>query len=226
MAHNGMLSNVFFRLKQERADLETLLNASPEGRQAVIEEATARRSTFAAPSGENTPIGTPALNGVSSSHNVTLPTTTMNMDANGQTGYDRVSSHAKRNSISQSSSSTSIATPGGLEPAAELRRRSILKSNRKSSGLPAPSSDLPQGTSLEPSHGSTPHAPQEPNVLSYSSNSEIALLARNIDAMEDELKSNGALGLVWPQNVTWRNYADYMFFPTLVYQLEYPRTTT
>jgi sterol O-acyltransferase len=54
----------------------------------------------------------------------------------------------------------------------------------------------------------------------------VALLARNIDAMEDELRSNGAKGLVWPQNVTYAHFADFMIIPTLVYQLEYPRTAT
>lgn len=97
---------------------------------------------------------------------------------------------------------------------------------RKGSGMPQPDPDLPHGTSLEPSHNSMPHSPREPNVLSYSSDEKIAVLARNIDMMEDELRSNGSNGLVWPQNVTYRNYFDYMFFPTLVYQLEYPRTET
>lgn len=97
---------------------------------------------------------------------------------------------------------------------------------RKGTGMPQPDPDLPHGTSLEPSHNSMPHSPRDPNVLSYSSNEKIAVLARNIDMMEDELRSNGSNGLVWPQNVTYRNYFEYMFFPTLVYQLEYPRTDT
>ena len=42
--------------------------------------------------------------------------------------------------------------------------------------------------------------------------------------MEEELKSNGKKGLVWPQNVTYKHFGDFMIIPTLVYQLEYPRT--
>lgn len=214
MAHNGTLSTVYFRLQDERSHLKALLDSLPEGSEAVIEEATARRATFATATGTSTPVGTPGLNEIPTAPVVSF------QNGNGALSYDTVS-HAGSNGH------TTAGTPSTLEPAAQLRRRSIVKnSKRKTEGLPAPSSDLPQGTSLEPSHNTTPHTPQEPNVLSYSSNSKVALLARNIDAMEDELRSNGAERTVWPQNVTWGNYTDYMFLPTLVYQLEYPRTTT
>lgn len=216
MAHNGILSTVFFRLQDEKSHLEALLNSLPEGKEGILEEATARRATFATPSGTNTPIGTPGI-GLPVTPGVTFPI------ADGSTAYEDPS---RTRLTSNGHGGSSSATSSSLDPAADLRRRSILKHQKKTEGLPAPSSDLPQGTSLEPSHNTTPHAPQEPNVLSYSSNSKVALLARNIDAMEDELKSNGAEGTVWPQNVTYWNYADYIFLPTLVYQLEYPRTNT
>jgi sterol O-acyltransferase len=140
----------------------------------------------------------------------------------------------KREISSNSGSSTSPSKDSSPDRAAAgLRRRSIMKAatsasgrkRRKSgTGMPRPDPDLPHGTSLEPSHNTMPHSPREPNVLAYSPDEKIAVLARNIDMMEDELRSNGAQGLVWPQNVTYRNYFDYVFFPTLVYQLEYPRT--
>lgn len=31
--------------------------------------------------------------------------------------------------------------------------------------------------------------------------------------------------LTYPKNLTWTNYADYIFCPTLCYELEYPRTS-
>lgn len=92
--------------------------------------------------------------------------------------------------------------------------------------IPPAATNLPLGTSLEPSHSTTPHRPRAPHPLSWAKDEHVALLARNIDAMEDELRSNGVKGLVWPQNVTYWHFADYLIIPSLVYQLEYPRTAT
>ena len=126
-----------------------------------------------------------------------------------------------------------LARAGAVTPTrnrdSDLRRRSITQSSRKkgvpaTNALPRPDPDLPHGTSLEPAHEISPHGTAAPSELAWSPNERVALLARNIDAMEEELKSNGAKGLVWPQNVTYAHFLDYLFIPTLVYQLEYPRT--
>jgi len=232
MAHNGMLATVYFRLKEEKNHLDLALSNAPGGRQATIEEATARRATFAENStpvgtpGPGTPVGTPGLpiGGSQQTVNFAVP-------GDGATGYVEPVEAVKKESISSSSGSSKEVSP---ERSQGLRRRSIMKAatstpGKKSvrgTGMPAPDPDLPHGTSLEPSHNTMPHSPREPNVLSYSPDEKIAVLARNIDMMEDELRSNGAQGLVWPNNVTYKNYFEYMFFPTLVYQLEYPRTDT
>ena len=80
------------------------------------------------------------------------------------------------------------------------------------------------GTSLEPVQ-SRHHRPIH-DILSYSDNEHVATLAKNIDLMKVELRSNGAKGIVWPENVTYFQFMEFMLFPTLVYQLEYPRTKT
>lgn len=49
-------------------------------------------------------------------------------------------------------------------------------------------------------------------------------LALEISEMEAELVSTGPEYVRWPDNVTWKNFAVYMLIPTLVYELEYPRT--
>lgn len=246
MAHNGMLATVFFRLQKEKKHLDQVLADSPEGQQAVIEEATARRAQFSegstpvgTPGIGSTPLGTPFVpsTGRTSPPNVTFAT------SDGTTSYVKPASNGA-SVVTNGASADTYGYRRGSDPdtgkrdaakeretngsAKGLRRRSIVNhaagGKKRGSGMPQPDADLPHGTSLEPSHNTMPHAPREPNVLSYSSNERIAVLARNIDMMEDELRSNGSNGLVWPQNVTYRNYFDYMFFPTLVYQLEYPRT--
>ena len=202
MAHNGMLATVFFRLKQERQALAELVDSLPGGREAVLEEAAARRATLEAQEA-STPVGTPGT----------------------------VTPGADINPLSRAAAIYSSQSSPGATPEPELRRRSNARpGNRRSKlatdALPKPDPNLPHGTSLEPAAVITPHDEKTPSALAWSSNERVALLARNVDAMEEELKSNGAKGLVWPQNVTYAHFLDYLCIPTLVYQLEYPRTDT
>jgi len=202
MAHNGMLATVYFRLKSERKQLAELVDQLPGGREAVLEEAANRKAALEAQEA-STPVGTPGAATPSSEVNpLNKPLSEL----------------------------TSSSSPGGT-PEPDLRKRSITQSARKkgrpaTDSLPKPDPDLPHGTSLEPAHSISPHREQAPSALAWSSNERVALLARNVDAMEEELKSNGAKGLVWPQNVTYAHFLDYLTIPTLVYQLEYPRTNT
>ncbi|KZT62390.1 MBOAT-domain-containing protein [Calocera cornea HHB12733] len=53
---------------------------------------------------------------------------------------------------------------------------------------------------------------------------KIAQLAEELGSLEQELTSVGPRRVRWPANVTFVNFADYMLIPTLVYELEYPRT--
>jgi sterol O-acyltransferase len=205
-----MLSTVFFRLQKERAELQNTITTSPGGPDSVYTEAASHKAALEAAEGP-TPVGTPGITTPS------IVATGFNLtSAPGTTSYDDPSEIIKRQLQ--------------LPESPELRRRlNSGKPTRKGThpatdALPPPQADLPQGTSLEPSHNSTPHEARAPSPLAWSSNERIALLARNIDAMEDELRSNGAKGLVWPNNVGYRHFFDYMCIPTLVYQLEYPRT--
>lgn len=105
---------------------------------------------------------------------------------------------------------------------------------------------IPLGTSLEPTHTHSPNTSstslREPHTLSWSSDETVSTLAKNIDLMLDELTSNpnDAVGMgvgagdgkrkggvvTWPDNITYRNYWEFMCMPTLCYQLSYPRTKT
>jgi sterol O-acyltransferase len=229
MAHNGMLATVFFRLQEEKIELAQVVDSLPGGREAVLREAADRRAELesqqASMNEGTTPLGTPGI--ATPAPGAMTPT--------GSTGYGDPSEAFRRHLINlaestsppKGSSSTRESSPDG----SDFRRRSVTKPVKTKStlamdALPKPQANLPVGTSLEPSHKTSPHDSSPPGTLAWSPNERVALLARNIDAMEDELKSNGANRLVWPQNVTYRHFFDYFTFPTLVYQLEYPRTNT
>ena len=53
---------------------------------------------------------------------------------------------------------------------------------------------------------------------------EISALAKTMTELESELTSLGDEKVRWPANVTWANYVDYLIVPSLVYELEFPRT--
>jgi len=229
MAHNGMLATVYFRLQEEKSELANLVESLPGGRKAVLEEAEKRRAELEAQQAKadegTTPLGTPgpATPGIGT------------MTPSGTTSYTEPSEAFRRHltQMAESNPVPAVQTRRASDPFVdgnELRLRSASKPKKKKSTLatdvlPKPQADLPVGTSLEPSHNHTPRDLRPPAALAWSPNERVALLARNIDAMEDELKSNGTKGLVWPQNVTYRHFFDYFFMPTLVYQLEFPRTT-
>jgi len=71
----------------------------------------------------------------------------------------------------------------------------------------------PQSSSDAPTHPLVNH----PDI-------EISNLASQLSHIEAELTSTGPEKIRWPQNVTWLNYLDYLLVPSLVYDLEFPRT--
>jgi sterol O-acyltransferase len=52
----------------------------------------------------------------------------------------------------------------------------------------------------------------------------ISDLAEELSEIQSELTSSGPHPVKWPDNITFRNFATYQLTPTLVYELEYPRT--
>lgn len=84
------------------------------------------------------------------------------------------------------------------------------------SGLPATT-----GTQLIPP---TEIPRPVPHPLSDHPDERISTLAKEYTEMETELTSTGPEYVRWPANITLKNFAVYQLIPTLVYELEYPRT--
>jgi len=62
------------------------------------------------------------------------------------------------------------------------------------------------------------------HVLVNHPDSQISALATEYTELESELVSSGPERVRWPENITFKNFAVYQLIPTLVYELEYPRT--
>lgn len=63
-------------------------------------------------------------------------------------------------------------------------------------------------------------------VLTWHHDERISKLAIESAELQDALVSTGVKKVVFPDNVGYYNFFDYLLVPTLVYQLEYPRTKT
>jgi sterol O-acyltransferase len=63
-----------------------------------------------------------------------------------------------------------------------------------------------------------------PHPLVDHPDEKISELAQEFSELDAELVSTGPAKIRWPNNISWSNFADYQLIPTLVYDLEYPRT--
>ena len=63
-----------------------------------------------------------------------------------------------------------------------------------------------------------------PHPLVDHPNEKVAALAREFSELDTELVSSGPEYIRWPNNISYKNFGDYLLIPTLVYELEYPRT--
>ena len=80
----------------------------------------------------------------------------------------------------------------------------------------AGSSTPPSDTDLNP--------PNRPHPLVDHPDEKISALAKSYQDLQNELTSSGPNAVQWPENITLRNFALYQLIPTLVYEMEYPRT--
>lgn len=84
---------------------------------------------------------------------------------------------------------------------------------------PATASKAPayQYPSATPGHKRTP---SELKAIDQTKADEVAILREDL-----AIELTSTMGSVtYPRNLTWYNYVDYIFCPTLCYELEYPRT--
>ncbi|OAQ66365.2 sterol o-acyltransferase (APE2) [Pochonia chlamydosporia 170] len=107
-----------------------------------------------------------------------------------------------------SPSDKSDRRPAYVYPTANLRRGSI-------SGIPTSQNPLPE---KKPSRRNGSSSDDEKSADEKSAD-EIEILR---EALARELTSPMG-NVTYPRNLTWTNYIDYLFCPTLCYELEYPR---
>ena len=126
-------------------------------------------------------------------------------------------------------SSTHEPTPIGTPPVAEgssattvdLSTASALR--QRLSAVASPPSGDNQGSLTAGVDDIHPGVPG-PHTLIHHPDSEISTMAKDYSELQSELTSSGPYPVTWPNNISWKNFAIYQLIPTLVYDLEYPRT--
>lgn len=122
-------------------------------------------------------------------------------------------------------------TPVGTPPVAEgssttyvdVSTASALRQRLNAVASP-PNSDN-QASSLKAGDMHHPHISQSgPHLLIHHPDPEISAMAKDYSELQSELTSSGPHPVTWPNNISWKNFAMYQLIPTLVYDLEYPRT--
>jgi sterol O-acyltransferase len=151
--------------------------------------------------------------------------------ANRVGGWDQALQDATRHRASRPENTTTESTPVGTPfqvpegasrsyydgPTAVALRNQLL----------AAADSLPNGTI---GYGRTTSPPPvepsnlPPHPLVDHPDPQISELAKEVTELESELTSTGPERKRWPANITWANYADYLLVPSLVYELEFPRT--
>ncbi|GAA5838863.1 hypothetical protein JCM11251_003722 [Rhodosporidiobolus azoricus] len=147
-------------------------------------------------------------------------------------------------SAAPSSSSSALSHPPShtsntsSEDETQVHAKLRQRLNRSPSRI-RPSAPSSQGH-FKPNKHDVPH--EGPETLTWHPNLEVSKLAVKICEANEFLSSvppgeegeghgRGPLekakkGVKFPDNVTWGNFIDYLLVPTLVYELEYPRTKT
>lgn len=93
----------------------------------------------------------------------------------------------------------------------------VIEGNESRSPTP------PDGTAAQQVDKNNWH-PFDPHPLVDHPDARIADLATEYSELQSELTSLGPHYLTWPNNISLKNFAVYQLYPTLVYELEYPRT--
>ncbi|GAA5899424.1 hypothetical protein JCM6882_009113 [Rhodosporidiobolus microsporus] len=204
----GEMSERARQLKKDEARLSSLLDA--HGGRAKA-EADARAAW------EKACAETPSISTTPSSASLDLPPTSSSLQPPQQP-------------------STTSSEDESTQPR-QLRQRIT---RRKSADHRSPSRSRSSASLTHHLHPSKDEAPHEgPETLTWHPNEEISAVAiRVAEANEaltsvppgeegkDEGEREGKKGVRFPDNVTWYNFIDYLLVPTLVYELEYPRTTS
>ncbi|KAN0063718.1 Sterol O-acyltransferase 2 (Sterol-ester synthase 2) [Thecaphora frezii] len=145
----------------------------------------------------------------------------------------------RRPAAAASTGAKAVSDPGqpasGISKEEHKKIHEQIQAQQKEQRLRASSGDAQPPKAEAASRES--HLIRDPHPLSTHPDSLISDVAREIEVLREDLLSANLSDVsepgiikqetvVWPENVTYANFWDYLLVPTLVYELSYPRTAT
>ncbi|EIN09521.1 hypothetical protein PUNSTDRAFT_66632 [Punctularia strigosozonata HHB-11173 SS5] len=214
MSTNGYLSYAHAHAQQLLAQLQKAANAQG-GWQKALSDAKAN-SPEAHDEKEKEGELTPSVSNTASSPAVGTPAV--------PTGADVSTSYIDADAASTLRQRLVAATNAAQKAGTNEESASKLVSEAAAAVKPSPGDTVmsahPPAISTD---SDSPRAPT-PHPLVHHPDPTIADLVREYSELESELTSMGPKYVRWPENITWKDFAVYQLIPTLVYELEYPRT--
>lgn len=145
-----------------------------------------------------------------------------------QRGTSELRHRANANVVTRSADAHEYGAEHKQEPAkkGEAQQKEAARAEKDAKGQ---AEEKENENSENKGTAATPSPIRDPHPLATHPESMISTLAREIETLREDLLSPGHDGdtskrVMWPENVTYWNFFDYLLVPTLVYELEYPRT--
>ena len=124
--------------------------------------------------------------------------------------------------------SSSLSTAPNINTAGLRQRLHALQTSTPA--LQPPTRVDPSSQSQPPPSAVEDEFAPNRHILCHHPSPEISELAQTLTELDQELVSSEVQGnregMRWPENLTLWNFMDYMLIPTLVYEMQYPRTAT
>jgi sterol O-acyltransferase len=214
---NGYLQNVSGHVEKTTKSLRTLVASVAGGWDAAIREAEANRARL----DEKTQGSDEATSGTSAAptpSNGSIPSTPgiqiLEVDGTTKAVIDADAAATLRRRLVRAAAD---AEAGGDTPVRPMAQRHVTHSEPPP---PRPTGRTDSGAGLADPH---PRAPGVHPLVDHP-DARVSEMARELSELEAELVSTGPRYVRWPDNIGWKNFAEYMLIPSLVYELEYPRT--
>jgi sterol O-acyltransferase len=191
---NGQMQHATLQSQSISNDLRAATRSVGGWDQAILDSKTRRAELDAT-------AGTPSSHGISSD---STPSRTPDIPAGSSTSYtDGPTAIALRKRLAAVSSATNGNIGVVDAPLSESQMQNWETRSEASNDDPNPFA---------------------PHPLADHPEECIAEMAKEYSDLQNELTSPGPCYVCWPDNITVKNFAVYQLIPTLVYELEYPRT--